>query len=228
MKEIEFLPEHHIRLRRSRRLRLIRLWLIVAMALSMTCWALYRRAEVAGVRQKVLKNQLEARAIEDREVESKLAELKGREARYTAQADLVDRLAGPRSRTRLVSEIIRHLPGEIVLTRLEVDRRTRRLEPDGAPRPTSRRRRVEKPAEEETRTVDRVRIEGFAANDLSLARFLQDMADGAFFQQGELAFSRDATFHGKEVRAFSATFYVPSREAGVRQLAAGPSAGGRG
>ena len=141
MKEIEFLPEHHIRLRRSRRLRLIRLWLIVAMALSMTCWALYRRAEVAGIRGKVLKNQLEVKAIEDQGVESKLARLKAREAGYAAQADLVDRLDGPRSRTWLVSEIIRRLPGEIVLTRLEVDPHTRRLELDGLPRPASRGRR---------------------------------------------------------------------------------------
>jgi Tfp pilus assembly protein PilN len=124
---------------------------------------------------------------------------------FAAQKKLVKELGGNGPRTAMVKAIAEKLPEEIVLTRLEIERQTRKVPVQQG---TKQRPRRGAKADMKTEMLDRVRVEGFAADDLSLARFLQRMADSKVFQQGQLAFSKDAEFRERQVRVFAATFYV--------------------
>jgi len=209
MKDLEFLPEHHIRARQNQRLRFIRLWLLAILALSMVCWGIYSYNHIAAVRAELRDVQAQAAAIETDKHRAQLAELSQREKAYEAHAELVQQLSGDWSRARLLRDLARCLADQIVLTRVEIERQTRDVPVPAAP-PVQNASRG--PSGGTTETVDRVRLEGFAADDLSLARFLQDMNDSQVFQRGELAFSKDATFHEREVRVFACTSYVPVLE----------------
>ncbi len=203
MKEIEFLPEHHIQSRLNQRLRFTRLWLLVALALTMVCWALYSRMriEVLGAELEHLESQM---SVVDADVQ-RMARLGDEKRMFAAREKLVKELGGNGPRTAMVKAIAEKLPEEIVLTRLEIERRTRKV---AVQQGTTQRRRRGAKAEMKTEMLDRVHVEGFAADDLSLARFLQRMADSKVFQQGQLAFSKDAKFRERNVRVFAATFYV--------------------
>ena len=209
MRDLEFLPEHHIRARQNHRLRFIRLWLLAILALSMVCWGLYSYNRIAAVRTELADAQKQAAAIETDKHREQLAELSQREKAYQAHAELVKQLSGDCPRARLLRDIAGCLADQIVLTRVEIERQTRDVPVPAAPPVLNASRN---PSGGTTETVDRVRLEGFAADDLSLARFLQDMNDSQVFQRGELAFSKDATFREREVRVFACTSYVPVAE----------------
>ena len=203
MKEIEFLPEHHIQVRLNQRLRFTRMWLLVALAMSMVCWALYSRIriEVLGAELEHVESQM---SVVEADVQ-RMAQLGDEKGVFAAQEKLVKELGGNGPRTAMVKAIAEKLPEEIVLTRLEIGRQTRKVPVQQGTKQQPRRGAR---AEMKTEVLDRVRVEGFAADDLSLARFLQRMADSKVFQQGQLAFSKDAKFRERNVRVFAATFYV--------------------
>jgi len=203
MREIEFLPQHHIQARLNQRLRLTRMWLLIVLALTMVCWALYSRSriEVLGAELEQVESQM---SLIDADLQ-RMSHLGDEKVLFAAREKLVEHLAGNSPRTAMVRAIAEKLPEEIVLKRLEIEKQTRQVPQHQVA--VQRPRRGAK-VEMKTETFDRVRVEGFAADDLSLARFLQRMADSKVFQQGRLAFSKDAKFRGQDVRVFAATFYV--------------------
>jgi len=210
MKEIEFLPEHHIQTRLNQRLRFTRMWLLVALAMSMVCWALYSRIriEVLGAELEHIESQM---SVVEADVQ-RMAQLGDEKKVFAARERLVKELeednGGPRA--AMVKAIAEKLPEEIVLTRLEIGRRTREVPVQQGMKQQPRRGAK---VEMKTEILDRVHVEGFAADDLSLARFLQRMADSKVFRQGQLAFSKDAKFRERDVRVFAATFYVAPEDA---------------
>ena len=224
MKDLEFLPQHHIRARQNQRLRFLRLWLLAILALSMVCWGFYSRHDIAQARGELAAVMAQMSPAETEEQRKLLTELIERERTYMAQAGLVGQLSNLWPRASLVRDVSRCLPEQIVLTRLEIERQTRDVVNQLLPPDTTGQRR---PAGTTKETVDRVRIEGFAADDLSLSRFLQSMGERQTFQRGELAFSKDATFRGREVRVFAATFYVPVQPGQVAATGQGLHQGGR-
>ena len=100
------------------------------------------------------------------------------------------------------------VPDQVVLTRVEIDRQVRPQRGTERMAVTTSRRRGMKAPEPPKEMVDRIRIEGFAKDDLSLARFLQNVSDGEVFEQGELGFSKDAVYNDCPVRVFTATFFA--------------------
>jgi Tfp pilus assembly protein PilN len=219
MKDLEFLPEHHLRARLGLRLRLVRLWLLIVLALAMVCWTLYSRSGNAMLEAKIAatENALAGVAVGLRRVADQNAELR----KCQSQRALVDELKGGGPRTLLVREIAARLPDEIFLSRLEIVTEKR-----GVPAAAGRGQSEAKPAGKDGKeTVDRVRIEGFAADDLALARFLQGLGDSGVFQKGELAFSKDAQIAERSVRVFAATFYVTPKE--QKKVAAEKPQGGQ-
>ncbi|HOI55342.1 MAG TPA: hypothetical protein PLP01_08855 [Phycisphaerae bacterium] len=203
MKEIEFLPEHHVRARVDTRLRFVRLWLLAVLALAMVCLAVHRGERLERVRGQFLELQTELSVV-DAELE-RLGRLAEQKDKFTAQRKLVAGIEGSGPRHELIGSITRILPREILLTRFEVETQSREV-PAGAAAGTPAVLGV-KPAMK-TETFDRIRLEGFAADDLALARFLQELNDTPTVQQCQLAFSKDAAFRGRDVRVFATTFYV--------------------
>lgn len=227
MKDLEFLPAHHIRARQNQRLRLTRMWLLMVLTLSMVCWAVYSRTRIAFVEGQLELQESEdtVTAIDYQRQLGLLKHLGEQQALYQAQKGLVADLIGGGRRGELLIAIAECIPEQVVLTRLEIERQEREVKDRlGIPAPALRRRGAAPKAK--TETVDRVRIEGFAANDLALARFLQNVNEGRRFGQGELGFSKDATFRDRSVRVFAATFFAPVRKAD--SLASGALAAGGG
>jgi len=220
MKDLEFLPEHHIRARRNQRLRLTRMWLLIVLTLSMVCWAVFSHARIASVKAQLAGVNDKMTVINYEGQKAVLNQLRRQELAYVGQEKLTGQLAAdPRGhRARLLGEICEMVPDQVVLTRVEIDRQAR-LRPGAKRLPvsTSRRRGLKAP-EPPNELVDRIRVEGFAKDDLSLARFLQNMNDGEAFEQGELGFSKDAVYNDCPVRVFTATFFAV-----VRQAAATPA-----
>ncbi|NIA22091.1 MAG: hypothetical protein GWP05_09065 [Anaerolineaceae bacterium] len=203
MKEIEFLPQHHIQARLNQRLRFTRMWLLIVLALTMVCWALYSRNRIKVLGAEL--QQIGSQALMlDAELQ-RMSHLGDQKRLYAAQAKLVKELAGNGPRAALVRAIAEKLPRQVLLTRLEIETMMRQVPKHPA---TSQRPQRGAKVEMKTEKFDRVRVEGLAADDLSLARFLQQMADSGVFQQGQLAFSKDAMFRKMNVRVFAATFYV--------------------
>jgi len=223
MKDLEFLPEHHIRARQNQRLRFVRLWLLAILALSMVCWGYYSRSGTRRLCEELdsLTSQVPPGEVERQK--KQLCELLEREKAYKREGALVEQLSCGWPRAGLVREIARCLPEQIVLTRLEIERQTRDVMGQFPAVEAGVQRGPGGVTAKET--VDRVRLEGYAADDLSLSRFLQAMADGETFQRGDLAFSKDATFRNREVRVFAATFYVPVRAGASEEAAVGPKPG---
>ena len=216
MKDLEFLPEHHLRAQTNLRLRLVRLWLLIVLALAMVCWTLYSRSGSAAVEATIAATESSLAGVEVglRRVADQNAELQ----KYRSQRLLVDELKGGGPRTVLVREIAARLPNEIFLSRLEIV-----AEKHDGPVVAVGGKPEARPAGKET--VNRVRIEGFAGDDLALARFLQGLGDSGVFQKGELAFSKDAQLDGRSVRVFAATFYVTPTE--QKKMAAAQPQGGQ-
>lgn len=204
MKDIEFLPEHHIRARQNQRLRFTRMWLLIVMALAMVCWGLYSTGDGETSRGRLASVE-STMSLVDADLQC-LTALGKEQQKFGAHKRLVRELTGGGPRAVLVGEVVSHLPEEIFLSRLQVDMLSREVEATGGAAPTARARRGAK-QETKTERVDRVRIEGYAADDLALARFLQSLTDSGLFAKGELAFSKDAEFRGRAVRMFAATFY---------------------
>jgi len=210
MKDLEFLPEHHVRARRNQRLRLTRMWLLTVLTLSMVCWAVFSHARIASVKAQLAGVTDKMTVINYEGQKAVLNQLRRQELAYQGQEKLLERLAAdPRGhRARLLREICRMVPDQVVLTRVEIDRQAR-LQRGAARAPvTTSLRRGMKAPEPPKEMVDRIRIEGFAKDDLSLARFLQNMNDGETFEQGELGFSKDAVYNDCPVRVFTATFFA--------------------
>lgn len=210
MKDLEFLPQHHIRARRNRRLRLMRLWLLIVLTVSMICWAVVSRAHIEMARYRLAETHQKRTLVNYKQQKETLVRLQAEELRQQKRLELVETLAGDGRgrRTALLSEVCRIIPETVVLTRVEIDRQRREIEaPAGRPTPPVRRRgaRAPEPTSEE---VDRVRVEGFARDDLSLARFLQEMDEATLLERGELGFSKDAVLNKQSVRVFAATFYA--------------------
>jgi Tfp pilus assembly protein PilN len=207
MKDLEFLPYRYIRARLNQRLRFIRLWLLIVMALAMVCWALYSESSNKAVSNQVLGLETSLSVV-DADLQ-KLKALQAQEQKYLAYGELVKQLSGSGPRTGVLEEVVTRLPDEIFLTRWEVDAQARDSQAQGAASSAAAPNQ-NRPGQAEVRKemVDRVRVEGLAANDLALARFLQGLADGGVLQKGELAFSKDAQFRERDVRVFAATFYV--------------------
>ena len=205
MKDLEFLPQHHIRARQNQRLRLTRLWLLAVLTVSMICWTLYSRARINQAEYSLGSTQ---RTVADMQNQvTMVADLRRKEAAHKAQVTLVEHLSLGGQRTALLRELSRCLPEEVVLTRIEIDRQEREIQDRlSAPVPATRRGPAVKP---KTETVDRVRIEGFSADDMSMTRFVQDASESGVFQKGEVGYTRDSLFREKEVRVFTATFFVP-------------------
>lgn len=206
MKDFEFLPEHHIRARRNQRLRLTRAWLLIVLTVSMVCWTLYSKARIATAEAQVVAIRT---AVENsRPQVSIVAALRKQEALYLAQRTMVDTLGGGRRRTELLEEIVRCLPDRIVLTRIEIDEHQREVRVGRSPVSRATRRRGAK-QKSSTETVDRIRIEGISLDDMAMTRFIQDVTDGSLVDKGEVGYTKDSMFRGKEVRVFAATFYAP-------------------
>jgi len=219
MKDLEFLPEHHLRAQTHLRLRFVRLWLLIVLALAMVCWALYSRGGNAVVEAKIAatENALAGVAVGLCRVADQNEELR----KCQSQRDLVDELKGGGPRTFLVREIAARLPEEIFLSRLEIVAERH----DGQPMAVGGKPEAKPGGKDGKETGDRVRIEGFAADDLALARFLQGLGDSGVFQKGELAFSKDAQIDERSVRTFAATFYVTPQE--QKKVAADKPQGGQ-
>jgi len=215
MKDLEFLPEKYLRSQTHLRLRLVRLWLLVALALAMVCWTLYARSANARLESKIVATESSLAGIE---VDlRRVADQSGELQKYRSQRSLVDQLKSGEPRTDLVREIAARLPDQIFLSRLEIVTEKREAPAAAGGKSGS------KPAA--TEMVNRLRIEGFAADDLALARFLQGLGDSGVFQKGELAFSKDAQIDDRSVRTFAATFNVtPGTQ---KKLAAGKPQGGQ-
>lgn len=213
MKDLEFLPQHHIRVRQNQRLRLTRLWLLVVLTVSMICWTLYSRARLSLAEASLSATQ---RTVADMQSQvSMVADLRQKEAAHLAQVSLVEQLSVGGRRTDLLRELSRCLPEEVVLMRIEMDRQEREVQDRlAAPAPATRRGPAAKP---KTETVDRIRVEGLSADDMSMTRFVQDAAESGVFQKGEVGYTKDAMFREKEVRVFTATFFVqvPANKAAV-------------
>lgn len=205
MKDLEFLPQHHIRARQNQRLRLMRLWLLVVLAVSMACWTLYSRARIHLAEGSLAATENTVADMQNQV--AMVASLRQQEAAHQAQESLVAQLSVGRSRTELLRELSRCLPEEVVLTRVEIERLEREVQDRLAlPAPTTRRGAAAKP---KTEVVDRIRVEGLALDDISMTRFVQDASENGIFQKGEVGYTKDAVFRQKDVRVFSATFYVP-------------------
>jgi len=214
MKDLEFLPEYHIRARQNQRLRLTRMWLLSVLTLTMVCWAVFSQARVASVKAHLVAANDKMTVINYERQKKVLEQLRQQEMAYQAQQTLVEQLGADQrgSRTGLLRAMCGLLPDQVVLTRIEVDRHERPTRGGVRPPVATSRRRGVKPKEPPKQMVDRVRIEGFAKDDLSLARFLQSMNDSRIFEQGELGFSKDASFNDCAVRVFTATFFTAVQE----------------
>ncbi|MBN2584338.1 MAG: hypothetical protein JXL80_14855 [Planctomycetes bacterium] len=202
MKEIEFLPEHHVRARMDTRLRFTRIWLLTVMAMAMVCLAMYRGNRIEAVRDQLSQVQTELSVV-DAELQ-RIGRLADERDKFLAQRKLVKGIEGNGPRGELIASITSKLPREIILSRLDVDTQSREVPLNGTAAQVARG--VKAPMK--TEVFDRVRLEGYAADDLALARFLQELNETKSYQQSQLAFSKDATFRGKDVRVFAATFYV--------------------
>lgn len=125
----------------------------------------------------------------------------------------------------LLKRISECVPEQIVLTELEIDRHQREVRDRMMlpVRPVQRGRgQAAGPVME---TVDRVRVAGFAVDDMSLALFLRKLTDDLGFEMGERAFVKDAQFRERTVRGFAATLFVPIAEPAKDKLAANTAAG---
>jgi hypothetical protein len=211
MKDLEFLPQHHIRARQNQRLRLTRLWLLVVLAVSMACWTLYSRARIHLAEDSLAATENTVADMQNQV--NMVTGLRQQEATHKAQEALVNQLTVGRPRTELLRELSRCLPDEVVLTRVEMERQEREVQDRLAmPAPTTRRGVAAKP---KTEVVDRIRVEGFSLDDISMTRFVQDSSENGVFQKGEVGYTKDAVFRQKDVRVFTATFYVPVPQAGA-------------
>ncbi len=216
MKDLEFLPEKYLRAQTHLRLRSVRVWLFVVMALVMVCWTLYARSGQARLAAQIAATENSLAGIEVGL--RRIADQNGELQKFRSQRLLVEELKCGEPRTLLVREIASRLPDQIFLSRLELVIEKRDL-PAAAPGGKA----GTKPAGIEM--TDRLRIEGFAADDLALARFLQGLSDSGVFQKGELAFSKDAQIDDRNVRTFAATFNVAHLD--QKKLAAGKPQGGQ-
>jgi Tfp pilus assembly protein PilN len=203
MKEIEFLPEHHVRARVDTRLRFTRIWLLAVLGLAMVCLTVHRNQRLSLVRGQFTQLETELSVV-DAELE-RLSRSAEQKEKFVAQRKLVLGIEGSGPRHELIASITAALPREILLTRFDVESQSREVSLGAGPgRPAV----VGVKAATKMESYDRVRVEGFAADDLALARFLQELNEAPRVQQCQLAFSKDAAFRGKDVRVFAATFYV--------------------
>jgi Tfp pilus assembly protein PilN len=216
MKDLEFLPEKYLRAQSHLRLRFVRLWLLVVLALAMVCWTLYARSANTLLESKIAATESSLAGIEVGL--RRVADQNGELQKFRSQRLLVDEVKCAEPRTLLLREIAARLPDQIFLSRLELV--TERHE---IPAVAAGGKSDPKPAR--TEMIDRLRIEGFAADDLALARFLQGLGDSGVFQKGELAFSKDAQIDDRSVRTFAATFNVTPQN--QKKLAAGLPQGGQ-
>lgn len=220
MKDLEFLPEHHLNVQRNVRRRSACMLLLTAVALCMLGWtALANRAiesvqaELALVRAETA--QLSGQIVRLEQLEQALKILKDRQL-------LVEKLNPMRQRSEVMCDLAQRLPAEIVLTRLEVELQRQVVQEAKTRTAAAASRRRGGKVEQHTETVDRLGIEGFAANDLALARFLQEMTEArasfsdsgevTAFRRGDLSFTRDAQYRERNVRVFRATFHSQAVE----------------
>lgn len=217
MKDLEFLPQHHLSVRRNIRLRSVRMLLLTTIVVGMACWTSLTNRAIVGVQV-----ELDGVLAETSQLSGEITRLeqleKAQKALQERQA-LVVRLNPLRPRSDVVCDLAQRLPAEIVLTRLEIEMQRQTVQDKSTA--ASRRRGAK--AESQVQTTDRLGIEGFAADDLALARFLQEMTeprasgvDGTtvtLFKRGDLSFTRDAQYREKSVRVFRATFHAADGEA---------------
>ncbi len=217
MKDLEFLPQHHIRARQNIRLRSVRLLLLTALAMAMICWTVFADTDIE--RAEVELEQIQTRTASISSDISRLEQLEKLRKVIRDQQQLVQQLNPMRGRSDLIRDLSERLPSELVLTRLDIE--VQQQAAKGAA-PAGRRQRGAKTVTK-VELADRLDIEGFAADDLALARFLQEMTepratglDGTTvtsFRRGELSFTRDAEFRDKTVRVFRARFEAAGSEA---------------
>ena len=120
MRELEFLPEDHIRARFQRRIGFIRSWLLLALGLAMVLWSLQM-----GVWVRDARAELEALQGADSAVEAdvtKVRMLRAETRSYTRRLEFLQSLAPRITAAETIAAVADLLPEGVTLDEARMDR----------------------------------------------------------------------------------------------------------
>ena len=119
MREIEFLPEDHVRAHFQRRIGFIRSWLLLALGLAMVLWSLQMSAWVRDARAELLALRNTSAAVEG-DV-NKVGTLRAEARACDHRLRLVQALQSRTTVTDVLGDLADVLPDAVVLEKMTLD-----------------------------------------------------------------------------------------------------------
>jgi hypothetical protein len=209
MRELEFLPGWYPQLRRRRSLVKIQGWVLVAMIVGLSLWAILVGRAVRKDEAKLV--QLDAALSESRAELEQLDELLALEKQLGKQEQIMAKVGSHVEAARLLATLDEVMPPEMALVDLSFDTEDRVVQPAT---PTGSRF-TRAAANAAPPVIDRrlkVRLVAVAPTDVDLANFLARLTGKPFFEAVAMTYARDRSEQGHLMREFEVLFSMDLNE----------------
>ena len=216
MREVEFLPDWHPKVRKRKRMVALQAWVTLTLMCGLGLWMLLvqrnvhaRDLELDGLRKDLTQSETEL---------ARLEELLQLQRQLGQQDQIFNKIGRPVETTKLITTLEQMMPTDMALLDLSLEGEEQRGGGGGSAWGGGLAGRAAREKEQETPKL-RFRLRGVAPTDTDLGEFLHKLTGRPFFKNVELLYSHERQDRGHIMREFEVTF--------VMELAGVAGAGGR-
>lgn len=201
MRDLEFLPQWHRKLRARRRALFTQVWATLALVFSAALWLW-----LANVNIRQNSQTLHALDTQSRQLEQEMAQMERLESllkQFKQQDEVLKQLGVHVESGRLIARIADALPESVALTNINFDILERKVQLTGMQQAALK--------DPSTIPMDRrmlVKVDGVAPSDVELATILTELSRSPFFENVTPVFSRDKRQNNRVLREFEVTFSI--------------------
>jgi hypothetical protein len=199
VRELEFLPDWYVVVRRRRKALVAQAWATAALLLILLVWTgvarfrvLTARNELAGVRRDMTATQADL---------NKLDSMILLQRRWTEQGEVLAKLGVSIESTRLMGLIAKATPNTVALIGLSLQNE----EKVDQVKTVAAAKKLKDKDPDVSRKL-RVRVQGVAPSDAEVADFMAKLAAISFLEDVSMGYAKDADEGGRAVREFEVTF----------------------
>jgi Tfp pilus assembly protein PilN len=201
MRDLEFLPLWHRKLRARRRALFTQVWATLALALSAALWLW-----LANINIRLNGQTLSSLETQSKQIEREMTQMERLESllkQFRQQDEVLKQLGVHVESGRLIARLAEALPDSVSLTNINFDIVERKAMLTG----------MQQAALKDAASIpmDRrmtVKVDGVAPSDVELATLLTELSRSPFFENVTPVFSRDMRRNNRVLREFEVTFSI--------------------